>query len=917
MPNAIRIHPDLPIFRLDAGEKTILYTPQHVVRVSRLQSKWISEVWRGGGRRAGNREEAAALSVAEQLETRARQMVESWQQWSKRPFEPECLTVYLSNHCNLGCHYCYVRASGKKGLSPVIEEESVMGAARWVAQACARNGKPFRIVFHGGGEPTCHWGLLERFVAGSRRIAEAHGIDWWGYLATNGMFSKAKARWLARHFNLIGLSCDGPPEIHDRQRPQRNGRGSWARLERTMGSLMGAGAHIVLRSTITPLSLDHQAELVTFLKKQMGSTALRFEPAYGLSAPGSGPFSPGHAERFVKHFLAAQREATLQGVDLTYSGVRLDELHGPYCDVLRNALHLTWNGKATACFFSTDGHSGAGSDQAIGEADRSTGQFRMIKDRIEWHRKRALEIPDRCSDCINTYHCARECPQVCSVSQRDELNKAQPGFRCLVNRQLAEAWITQAATAVPDSAMERGSRTLNAQEKTSDRQDPSTFLAPVAHLVDTRGVLRQWQAVKGRMDIEKRSLPSPVWAGREFEHRGEEAWQALVRGQPSLQGKGPISVYIHVPFCDRKCKFCDCHAFPLSKSNPGMAEDYCRALLNELPAWVGVAGLAQRPVTAVHLGGGTPNCLSRDLFEHIVDGLRKNLTITDRTEWASETTSALLKGPHLEWLRGNGFRRLHVGVQTLEDPVRAVIGRREEAKAVLKGLASALDTGFVVSADIIYGLPLQTFHGLVTTLEQLTALGVHGFSLYELQVTSRNRAFLARHQAASRDAFRNYLAFHCTEAFLTQRGYRKKHFVHFGLPEETYLYYTHALRGEDLLALGPSADGVLGHYLYRHQGYRAYVDGAQAAGPPLEGGMWESHLERTLRPARNMLMGGKINRSLLRKVGADTLITAWREAALIRKDEDGPDDYVLTGNGSWFLSRMIEEMSDMVAAPVP
>jgi coproporphyrinogen III oxidase-like Fe-S oxidoreductase/pyruvate-formate lyase-activating enzyme len=917
MSNAIRLHPELPIFQLDAGDEAILYTPQHVVRVSRLQSKWITEAWRGGRRRACNLDKAAALHVAEQLETKARQMVETWQQWSERPFAPECLTVYLSNHCNLGCRYCYVRASGKKGLSPVIEEESVMAAARWVAEVCARRGKPFRIVVHGGGEPTTHWGLLERIVAGSRRIAEAHGIDWWGYLATNGMFPKAKARWLARHFNLIGLSCDGPPEIHDRQRPQRNGHGSSARLERTMGSLMEAGARIVVRSTITPLSLEHQAELVTYLKKQLGATTLRFEPAYGVHASGSEPFGADHAKRFVKHFLAAQREATLQEADLTFSGVRLDELHGPYCDVLRDALHLTWNGKATACFFATDGHNGAGSDQAVGEADRSTGQFRMIDDRIQWHRKQALEIPDRCSDCINIYHCTRECPQICSVNQRYELNTAEAGFRCLVNRHLAEAWIRQAATAVPDNAAERGSRTLHTNERTKDRQDPGTCLAPVAHLVDTSGVVRQWEAVKGRMDIKKRSLPSPVWAIRGFEHRGEAAWQTLVTDQPSLQGKGPISVYIHVPFCDRRCKFCDCYAFPLPKSNPGMAEDYCRALLNEMVAWIGVAGLGERPVTAVHFGGGTPNCLSRDFFEHIVDGLRKNLTITDQTEWAIETTSALLKGPHLEWLRENGFRRLHVGVQTLEDPVRAVIGRRQEAKSVLKGLASALGTGFVVSADIIYGLPLQTFHGLLTTLEQLIALGVHGFSVYELQVTSRNRAFLERQQAASRDAFRNYLSFHCAEAFLTQRGYRKNHFVHFGLPEETYLYYTHALRGEDLLALGPSADGVLGHYLYRHHGYRAYVQGAQAAGPPLEGGMWESDLERKRRPARNMLMGGKINRGLLREVGAETLLTPWREAALIKGDGDGPDDYVLTGNGSWFLSRMIDEMSDMVAVPVP
>lgn len=453
-----RAHPKLPIFCLKIEGQDVLYTPGHLTKVNPIYFDAVQHYWNIGQWPSDST--AHIQQVADVLQRHAQRAVQTWRQMFEGPFVPECLTVYLSNHCNLACPYCYVAAGIKNRSSFIINEKIVLGAARLVARSCAEQGKPFSLVLHGGGEPTLHWGLVQRLVSKTRQIANQIGIDWFGYIATNGILSEAKARWLAEQFTLVGLSCDGPPDIQDQQRPLADGRPSSANLKRTAHILVAAGGRFEVRSTITPQSAERQLEIVDYLYSQLGATEARFEPVYRLRGVGRIGFSPGQAKWFVDHFIEAQSKAQSLGCKLTFSGVRLDEIHGPYCSLLRNVLHLTPDGKVTACFFCTDCRQSGAYGLVVGDWDNTKQEFVLDADQIASHRRKASLIPAFCHECLNIYHCTRACPEVCLATTPSQIDSTQvfaspseetPGFRCLVQRQLAEIWILELAKPIIQS----------------------------------------------------------------------------------------------------------------------------------------------------------------------------------------------------------------------------------------------------------------------------------------------------------------------------------------------------------------------------------------------------------------------------------------------------------------------------------
>jgi oxygen-independent coproporphyrinogen-3 oxidase len=246
-------------------------------------------------------------------------------------------------------------------------------------------------------------------------------------------------------------------------------------------------------------------------------------------------------------------------------------------------------------------------------------------------------------------------------------------------------------------------------------------------------------------------------------------------------------------------------------------------------------------------------------------------------------------------------------VQTLDDDIRRVIGRLEPGQAVLLKVASALQTGFILSVDVIYGLPGQMVGGLLNTLSKLIEIGVHGFSLYQLQEGPLNRRFMKESGALHRDPLLDYAMFAAAEKYLLKRGFEKNHFAHFARKEDGNLYYRHAVRGEDLLAFGPVSDGVFGDYRYRHVGFRDYMNSRTRNHPRLEGGVCETSEELHLRRVISHLMAGSISFELLQHAGAENMLPVWLGQRMLEPAEL-LGWYSLTANGSWFLTRMIGEL---------
>ncbi len=449
-----RIHPELPIFCLNKGEQFRLYTPGHPYPITQREADALRCAFT-----LGKALEPSAIKLATVLEHQAWLAKQAWDELTKAPFTPVCLTVYLSNRCNLHCSYCFAAQGRMNGVMdkhlnqrhaqtalPIIREEIVERAAQVVASHCAQRGKPFTLVLHGGGEPTLHWELLQRLVSLTRRIATMHGIGWWGYIATHGVLSKNKAVWLASHFDLIGLSCDGPPEIQDRQRPTTAGVAASKVVERTARIFTRLGTPFVVRATITPETMNAQTSIVRYIQQYLGARIIRFEPVYQAGGNQKTSFAPEDAKFFARYFQSAQEIANQLGCKLDLSGVRPEEIHGPYCNILRDVLQLTPDAGIAGCFLDTNRHDAMGKGTFLGQAAMGNAPPFMNMNRIAELRRSAMRIPTKCWSCVNIYHCVRECPEGCLVSGEWTGSPNLAGFRCQLYQHLTEDWIYQSCS---------------------------------------------------------------------------------------------------------------------------------------------------------------------------------------------------------------------------------------------------------------------------------------------------------------------------------------------------------------------------------------------------------------------------------------------------------------------------------------
>ena len=262
---------------------------------------------------------------------------QNWIAKTTASFRPECLTLYLSNLCNLGCKYCFAanidgsrmpleKNNALNPLFPILNIEQVKAAAQIVAKNCSDKKLDFKLVIHGGGEPTLHWNLLKEIVHVTKAIAKAHNIGWWGYIATNGIFPAEHAKWLALNFDLIGLSVDGPPDIQNKYRPKINGATTADLVKETAKIFNASKANYKLRTTIHPDNLVRQTEIFLYLYQQFSPQSISFEPVYQSGRGINKAFTPRDATAFVSHFLATQKIAS----NLNLSLIHISEPTRPY-----------------------------------------------------------------------------------------------------------------------------------------------------------------------------------------------------------------------------------------------------------------------------------------------------------------------------------------------------------------------------------------------------------------------------------------------------------------------------------------------------------------------------------------------------------------------------------------------------------
>lgn len=197
-----------------------------------------------------------------------------------------------------------------------------------------------------------------------------------------------------------------------------------------------------------------------------------------------------------------------------------------------------------------------------------------------------------------------------------------------------------------------------------------------------------------------------------------------------------IAIYIHIPFCKQKCKYCDFTSF---SGYENKVRIYVNSLLREIE-WYSKK-TKEYIVTSVYFGGGTPSFIDANLIEEIFNTIKNNYNLDSTVETTIEANPGTVDIEKLRKYHNIGFNRISFGVQSFSDSLLKEIGRIHTSYDAINGFYMAREAGFDnISLDLMFGLPNQTVKDVNNTLNEFIKLNPEHISTYSLKV-EENTAF--------------------------------------------------------------------------------------------------------------------------------------------------------------------------------
>jgi oxygen-independent coproporphyrinogen-3 oxidase len=267
-------------------------------------------------------------------------------------------------------------------------------------------------------------------------------------------------------------------------------------------------------------------------------------------------------------------------------------------------------------------------------------------------------------------------------------------------------------------------------------------------------------------------------------------------------------LYVHVPFCVKKCSYCDFYSVPAQN---GLIDRYVQAILAESHSYLGFS------FDTLYLGGGTPSLLGPDNLIRLVDGLRKAFYLSDLVEATIEVNPESATVSLLEAARSAGINRISIGVQSLSQRELEGVGRVHTAEQAVDVIGQAKKLGFrTISADLIVGLPGQTRETLQASLATVISLGINHLSVYCLSLEHDTPLALNPPVDLPSDDAQAEL-FERATLFLDKHEFIHYEISNFALKGHECLHNLNYWRGGEYLGLGPAAASHLGGRRFRNR----------------------------------------------------------------------------------------------------
>ena len=266
----------------------------------------------------------------------------------------------------------------------------------------------------------------------------------------------------------------------------------------------------------------------------------------------------------------------------------------------------------------------------------------------------------------------------------------------------------------------------------------------------------------------------------------------------------PLGVYVHLPWCLRKCPYCDFNSYARRPGEALPERRYVEALLadleHELPRVWG------RRVGSVFLGGGTPSLFSPEAIAALLQGLRARLPLRADCEITLEANPGTAEQGRFRGYREAGVNRLSIGVQSFDDRHLAALGRVHDGAEARRAVEAAHAAGFAdINLDLMFGLPSQTVADCLADLRQALALAPSHLSFYQLTLEP-NTLFHARPPALPDDDTR-WAMQQAGQALLAEHGFAQYEVSAYARPGRQCRHNRNYWEFGDYLGIGAGAHG--------------------------------------------------------------------------------------------------------------
>ena len=296
----------------------------------------------------------------------------------------------------------------------------------------------------------------------------------------------------------------------------------------------------------------------------------------------------------------------------------------------------------------------------------------------------------------------------------------------------------------------------------------------------------------------------------------------------------PSGIYLHIPFCEKKCKYCNFYSSFVTEE---LLDSYTDALIKSINQW---GGKYNRPIDTIYLGGGTPSLLGHRL-PTVINSVKSSFDISANSEITLEVNPASNSIKLLEYVKLAGINRLSVGAQSGSDDELKSLGRTHTAADTQKTVEAARKMGFNnISLDIMIGLPFSTDKTLKNNLEFISALSPEHISAYILKIEEKT-AFYKEQAALSLPdddgVSEQYLAM---SEFFESKGYNHYEISNFSKTGYGSRHNLKYWNGTDYLGIGPSAhSSIAGKRFYYPNDLKAFLSGNNPIDDGQSGGRQE------------------------------------------------------------------------------